>query len=113
MFWREFLWEAARDTCPVEGFCPTLDETLPNATFLWDGGGEGAIGDIARFMLSRDEDGTRWLRFGAEGERSIQPTRAEPMKLKNAFRSSVTSAEASARSCGTRTWHHSLGRPAS
>ena len=75
MFWREFLWEAARDTCPVEGFCPTLDETLPNATFLWDGGGEGAIGDIARFMLSRDEDGTRWLRFGAEGERSIQPNR--------------------------------------
>ncbi len=75
LFWREFLWEAARETCPVDGWCPTLDGVLPGAQFLWDGGGEGAIGDIARFMLSRDDNDTRWLSFGAHGERSIQPNR--------------------------------------
>ncbi|MCB9792518.1 MAG: hypothetical protein H6741_07285 [Alphaproteobacteria bacterium] len=80
MIWREFLWQGAAETCPEEGFCPVLVDVLPEVDAAWggEGGSEatGAIGDIVRYMLSRDVDTeTRWLTFGAHDERSIQPNR--------------------------------------
>lgn len=78
-FWRSFLWEGARDTCPDEGACPVLDEVLPGLEVAWTSGAygdeAGAISQIARFMLLSDEEYGRWLNFGAQGERSIQPNR--------------------------------------
>ena len=78
-FWRHFLWEDARETCPEEGACPVLDESLPGLPYAWTSGNygdeESAISQIARFMLYNDEDFGRWLTFGAHGERSIQPNR--------------------------------------
>ncbi|MBN1337380.1 MAG: carboxypeptidase regulatory-like domain-containing protein [Deltaproteobacteria bacterium] len=78
-FWREFLWDVARDTCPVEGHCPTLDTWLPGVPYVWNGLGygdaEGAIREIVEFTLSEPVEGYRWLVFGAYDERSIQPNR--------------------------------------
>ncbi|MCK9460780.1 MAG: hypothetical protein M0R80_14165 [Proteobacteria bacterium] len=78
-FWREFLWEAAADTCPEEGLCPTLDEWLPGLEMAWNGraGGdaEGAIKEIVELMRFQPVEGDNWLDFGAYGERSIQPNR--------------------------------------
>ena len=48
----------------------------------------------------------------ASFERNIQPTRALPIKLKNATRGSVTRAEATSISFTTRAWHQASGRPA-
>ncbi len=78
-FWRHFLWEGARDTCPEDDQCPVLDEILPGLEVAWTSGSyadeAGAISQIARFMLYNDEDFGRWLTFGAYDERSIQPNR--------------------------------------
>lgn len=76
-FWRPFLWEAAAETCPEGEFCPTLSESMGEVATLWstDGGGVGAVGAIASFMLSSDETLGRWFSFGAGSERSIQPNR--------------------------------------
>ncbi len=78
-FWREFLWNAATDSCPTEGHCPTLDTWLPGVSHVWNGLGygdaEGAIREIVEFTLSEPVEGYRWLVFGASGERSIQPNR--------------------------------------
>lgn len=76
-FWRTWLWEDAAETCPEGEFCPTLASSITEATTLWstDGGGVGAVGEIAGFMLSSDETLGRWLNFGAGSERSIQPNR--------------------------------------
>ncbi len=49
---------------------------------------------------------------GASFERSIQPTRADPMKLKKPMRSLVTARSATSLSQGAMT-HQSSGRPAS
>ena len=79
MIWREFLWQGAAETCPVEGYCPVLSDTMTEATTLWNYGGgssaTGAIGDVVRHMLSSDDELGRWLSFGAYDERSIQPNR--------------------------------------
>lgn len=76
-FWREFLWQGAEETCPEGDYCPVLRDAMTEAEVLWKdtGGGEGAVGAIARFMLTSDEEAGRWFRFGASGERSIQPNR--------------------------------------
>lgn len=79
MFWREFLWEAAETTCPEGDYCPVLRDTFDSddVEFLWSdtGGGVGAVGAVANFMLMADTEAGRWLTFGAQGERSIQPNR--------------------------------------
>jgi hypothetical protein len=77
MIWREFLWQGAAETCPEGQFCPVLSESLTEAEVLWssEGGGVGAIGAVAGFMLAADPEQGRWLTFGAYGERSIQPNR--------------------------------------
>ena len=49
---------------------------------------------------------------GAIFERNIQPTFAEPIKVKKAMRGSATNCSATFNSHGTKE-HHSLGRPAS
>ena len=76
-FWRSFLWDQAAEQCPEGDYCPVLADFMPAAEVLWstDGGGSGAIGEIARFMHHSDEVTGRWLTFGAHGERSIQPVR--------------------------------------
>lgn len=76
-FWREFLWQGAAETCPDGGYCPVLKDAMGEAEVLWKdtGGGEGAIGAVARFMHTSDEELGRWFVFGASGERSIQPNR--------------------------------------
>lgn len=79
MFWRDFLWEGARETCPEGDQCPVLDEVLPGLEYAWTSGAygdeAGAISQIARFMLYNDAEFGRWLSFGAYDERSIQPNR--------------------------------------
>ncbi len=76
-FWRSFLWEGAATDCPEGEFCPVLSDAMGEATYLWSdaGGGVGAVGAIASFMLSSDETLGRWFNFGAGSERSIQPNR--------------------------------------
>jgi len=76
-FWRAFLWEAAATQCPDDDYCPVLADFLPDAEVLWstEGGGTGAIGEVAAFMHTANEAAERWLTFGASGERSIQPVR--------------------------------------
>lgn len=76
-FWREFLWEGAATDCPEGEWCPVLSDAMGEATYLWSdaGGGVGAVGAIASFMLSSDESYGRWLSFGAGSERSVQPNR--------------------------------------
>lgn len=76
-FWRPFLWDGATETCPEGEYCPVLSEAMAEATTLWstDGGGVGAVGEIASFMLQSDETLGRWFNFGAGSERSIQPNR--------------------------------------
>lgn len=77
--WRDFLWEAANDSCAVAGACPTLDDWLPWVDVAWNrrayGEAEGAIREIVDFMRSQPVAGESWLEFGAYGERSIQPNR--------------------------------------
>lgn len=77
MFWRRFLWEGAAETCPEGDFCPVLSDHMADAQYLWSdaGGGVGAVGAIASFMLLSDPEMGRWLSFGAGSERSIQPNR--------------------------------------
>ena len=50
---------------------------------------------------------------GASFECSDQPTRAEPMKLRNATRGSVASRSAKSLLVGMKVWHQGSGRPAS
>ncbi len=79
MFWREFLWQGAGETCPDGNFCPVLSEALADHDLLWDelGGGDsgGVIRGIVDHMKASDEAAGRWFNFGAQGERSIQPNR--------------------------------------
>ncbi len=78
MFWREFLWSGAEETCELD-WCPVLRDHLDEVTLLWDeedpSTADGAIASIMSFMLSSDEKYGRWLDFGAGSERSIQPNR--------------------------------------
>lgn len=74
-FWRSFLWSTAVETCPEGETCPVLRDTLPGVPVLWGAADQDdAVHAIARFMLS-SPGGSRWLNFGAYGERSIQPNR--------------------------------------
>ena len=87
--WRHFLWEAAAEQCPEGGHCPVLSEFVGNdrvtddervrLDIAWNGlgGGDarGAVREVVEWMFSSDEEGQRWLVFGAQGERSIQPNR--------------------------------------
>ena len=79
MFWRQFLWEGAAETCPDDAFCPVMKDVAPAMTHLWNGGGGGdaggAVRDIVDYMKSSDETLGRWFNFGAYDERSIQPNR--------------------------------------
>ncbi|MCB9778965.1 MAG: carboxypeptidase regulatory-like domain-containing protein [Alphaproteobacteria bacterium] len=78
MFWREFLWSGAEETCELD-WCPVLRDWVGDATVLWDeadpGTSDGAIASIMSFMLANDETAGRWFSFGAGSERSIQPNR--------------------------------------
>lgn len=76
-FWRGYLWQGAAADCPEGEWCPVLEDAMAEATYLWSttGGGVGAVGAIASFMLDSDETLGRWLNFGAGSERSIQPNR--------------------------------------
>jgi len=76
-FWRSYLWEGAANECPDGEWCPVLKDSMTDATYLWSdaGGGVGAVGAIASFMLSSDPTLGRWFNFGAGSERSIQPNR--------------------------------------
>jgi hypothetical protein len=49
---------------------------------------------------------------GASFERSIQPTAALPMKLRNAVRGSLARDWATSWSMVDTTWHQASGRPA-
>lgn len=74
-FWRRFLWDAAKDTCPEGESCPVVTEFLPGAPVLWGAAdGNDAVHAVASMLLS-SPDGSRWMNFGAYGERSIQPNR--------------------------------------
>jgi len=79
MFWREFLWQGAAETCPPDHFCPIIKDYVPGVTEYWNGGGggdaAGAVRDIVDYMKSSDETLGRWFNFGAYDERSIQPNR--------------------------------------
>ncbi len=79
MFWREFLWEGAAETCPEDRYCPVIKDYVPSMAEYWDGGGGGdavgAVRDIIDYMKSSDETLGRWFTFGAYDERSIQPNR--------------------------------------
>lgn len=76
-FWRGYLWEGAAADCPDGEFCPVLSDAMTEVDTLWssDGGGVGAVGAIAGFMLSSDPTLGRWFNFGAGSERSVQPNR--------------------------------------
>ncbi len=87
--WRHFLWEAAAEQCPQDGWCPVLQDFVANdrvtddervrLDIAWNGvaGGDarGAVREVVEWMFSASEEGQRWLVFGAQGERSIQPNR--------------------------------------
>lgn len=87
--WRAFLWETAAEQCPEGGWCPVLREFVGNdrvtddetvrLDIAWNGlgGGDarGAVREVVEWMFSASEEGQRWLVFGAQGERSIQPNR--------------------------------------
>jgi hypothetical protein len=74
-YWRSFLWSTATERCPEGDTCPVLRDSLPGVPVLWGAAdGNDAVHAIARFMLS-SPGGSRWLNFGAYGERSIQPNR--------------------------------------
>ena len=87
--WRGFLWEAAAEQCPLDGWCPVLRDFVGNSRvtddeavrldIAWNGlqGSEsrGAVREIVEWMFSASEEGQRWLVFGAQGERSVQPNR--------------------------------------
>jgi hypothetical protein len=88
-FWRDFLWSAAQDECPEGAHCPVLRDFVGNARvtddesvrtdIAWNGegggGARGAVREMVEFMFSADDEGQRWLVFGAFGERSVQPNR--------------------------------------
>ena len=73
MFWREFLWDKARDECPDDRECPLLSEALADVDTLWEnqaGTAEnnGAVGALIHYVW----DAIDW---GAGDERPVQPNR--------------------------------------
>ncbi len=73
LFWREFLWDRARDECPEDRECPLLSEALVGIDTLWEsraGTAEdnGAMGALVHFVW----DAMDW---GAGDERPVQPNR--------------------------------------